>query len=286
MTIVVRTLGLKAKECGTRWLIMISLFVLKLVAGITLMWLLMPRKSVTDGFFRIQMLVALGLCVLVVLTLDVSSVIGSGPATASIDETEKAKGVVQLLNGLLIVAAVTAYVGHIFWKLGRRTPGRVTIFLSGGLCLTSLIVHSLYMITSVPTWLQVLSDLSSAAVLGATLTGMLLGHWYLTTPTMSIQPLTWFAKALFVTAVVRMLASGLTLGRYGWMASETTHTLWLIMRLIGGSLVPLVTSLMVVRILRYRNTQSATGVLFAGLILVFMGEMAAALLERDLRIPY
>jgi hypothetical protein len=58
------------------------------------------------------------------------------------------------------------------------------------------------------------------------------------------------------------------------------------MRLIGGILVPAVISMMVVKILQYRNTQSATGVLFAGLILVFMGEMTAALLERDLGIPY
>jgi hypothetical protein len=265
---------------------MIALFVLKLVAGITLMWLLMPRKDVTDGFFRIQMLVALGLCVLAVLTLDVSSIVGSGKPMASVDETEKARAIVRLLNGLLIVAAVTAYAGHIFWKLGRRTPGKVAIFVTGGLCLGSLILHSTKMITSVPAWQQVVSDLSSAAVLGATLTGMLLGHWYLTTPTMSIQPLTWLTKALFVVALIRMLASGIALGRCGWTATDTTHTLWLIMRLIGGILVPLVTSLMVIRILRYRNTQSATGVLFAGLILVFMGEMTGALLERDLRIPY
>ena len=265
---------------------MIAQFVLKLVAGITLMWLLMPRKEVTDGFFRIQMLVALGLCVLVVLTLDVSSMIGSGKPAASIHETEQATALMPILNGLLIAAAVTAYAGHIFWKLGRRLPGKITIFLTGGLCLGSLILHSAEKITSVPVWHQVFSELSSAAVLGATLTGMLLGHWYLTTPTMSIQPLTWFARALFAAALIRMLASGIALERFGWTATDMTHTLWLIMRLIGGILVPLVTSLMVVRILRYRNTQSATGVLFAGLILVFMGEMTAALLERDLRIPY
>jgi hypothetical protein len=265
---------------------MIALFVLKLVAGITLMWLLMPRKDVTDGFFRIQMLVALGFCVLAVLTLDVSSLTGSGKPVASVNETEHATSVIRLLNGVLIVAAVTAYAGHIFWKLGRRMPGRVTIFLTGGLCVGSLILHSVQMIVNVPAWQQLISDLASAAVLGATLTGMLLGHWYLTTPTMSIQPLTWFARALFVAALIRMGASGMTLGLCGWTATDTTHTLWLTMRLIGGILVPMVTSLMVVRILRYRNTQSATGVLFAGLILVFMGEMTAALLERDLRIPY
>jgi hypothetical protein len=191
-----------------------------------------------------------------------------------------------VLKGIQVVAAVIAYAGHIVWKLGRRIPGKVAIFLLGALCIGSLMMLSCSMNTSVPVWQQVGSDLSSAAVLGAAVTGMLLGHWYLTTPSMSIQPLTWFARVLFAAGLVRMLASGVALGRCGWTATGTTHTLWLAMRLTGGILVPVVTSLMVVRILRYRNTQSATGVLFAGLILVFMGEMAAALLEQDLRIPY
>ena len=265
---------------------MVAIFVLKLVAGITLMWLLMPRKDVTDGFFRIQMLVALGLCVLVMLTSDVSSLTGAGKPSASVHENQEAEKIIGVLKSLQVAAAIVAYAGHIFWKLGRRTPGRVAIFLLGGLCIGSLIMHSCRMITLVPGWQQAVSDLSSAAVLGAALTGMLLGHWYLTTPTMSIQPLTWFARALFVAALVRMAASGAALGRCGWTATDMTHTLWLAMRLIGGILVPMVMSLMVVRILRYRNTQSATGVLFAGLILVFMGEMTAALLEADLGIPY
>ncbi len=263
---------------------MVAFFVLKLVAGVVLMWLLMPRKEVTDGFFRIQMLVALGLCVLAVLTLDASSI--AGKTSASENETLEAEQTISILKGLLIGGAVTAYAGHIFWKLGRRFPGRVTIFLLGAFCIAALILHSVKMISAASVLHQVASDLSSAGVLGAMLTGMLLGHWYLTTPTMSIQPLTWFGRTLMIAAVVRLAVSGLSLGKFGWAASDTTHVLWLSMRLMGGIVVPIVTSLMVVRILRYRNTQSATGVLFAGLILVFMGEMTAALLERDLGIPY
>ncbi len=264
---------------------MVALFVLKLVAGVTLMWLLMPRKEVTDGFFRIQMLVALGLCVLAVLTSDVSSLTGS-KANASDNEIAQASSTISIIKGILIAGAVTAYAGHIFWKLGRRGPGRVAIFLLGALCLGSLVFHSVHAVSMANGFHQAASDVSSAGVLGAMLTGMLLGHWYLTTPTMSIQPLTWFAKILLATAVLRLIVSGISLSRFGWTATDTTHTLWLSMRLIGGILVPGITSLMVLRILRYRNTQSATGVLFAGLILVFMGEMTAALLERDLGIPY
>ena len=38
---------------------MIAQFALRLVCGISLMWLLMPRRQITSGFFRIQMLLAL-----------------------------------------------------------------------------------------------------------------------------------------------------------------------------------------------------------------------------------
>ena len=58
-----------------------------------------------------------------------------------------------------------------------------------------------------------------------------------------------------------------------------------ILILITGIIAPVVLCLLVWRILRYRNTQSATGVLFAGVILTFIGETTAALLSRDLEWP-
>ena len=40
---------------------MIAQFALRLTCGISLMWLLMPQRQITSGFFRIQMLLALAL---------------------------------------------------------------------------------------------------------------------------------------------------------------------------------------------------------------------------------
>jgi len=42
---------------------------------------------------------------------------------------------------------------------------------------------------------------------------------------------------------------------------------------------------MVWRILRYRNTQAATGVLFVGVIVTFIGELSATLVSRELHVP-
>lgn len=272
---------------------MIESFLLKLLLGIALMWLLMPRKEVTDGFFRIQMLVALGLSVL--LALIVSS--DSTPVAATMHPNfqndllpaaivARSEIVDRIVVVFQIIAACVAYAGHIFWKLGRRMPGTISIYAIALLSLLSQLCFSLGDGITMNSVLILLSNVSSSTVLGATLTGMLLGHWYLTTPTMSIGPLSWFTMTLVVAAVLRLVMTGIALGRYGFASYDIVHVLWLILRITGGILIPFATSIGVSKILKYRNTQAATGVLFAALILVFMGEMAAALLERDLRIPY
>ena len=128
---------------------MIESFVLKLVTGIALMWLLMPRKDVTDGFFRIQMLVALGLSVLLVLTIQPISPPSQpvvtqqrthiSDAPISNVRTQTATDFFRITQ---IIAAVIAYAGHIVWKLGRRIPGAIAIYSVAGLCLIGLVTNS------------------------------------------------------------------------------------------------------------------------------------------------
>lgn len=267
---------------------MIALFVLKLAAGIALMWLLMPRREVADGFFRIQMLVVLGLTVLLVLAIEPAALTGFGRVdTAAISERELslAASGAGWLRGLAFGAAAVAWPGHIFWKLGRRTPGTLSIWLISLALGAAIVVQAVTAARSVPLWQLLLADLGTSAVLGATLTSMLLGHWYLTTPTMSLQPLRWFCPVLAVAAAARLTATLAGLVEIDFQNLDLIRGLWLSLRILGGIVAPAVAALLVRSILQYRNTQSATGVLFAVLILVFMGEMSAALLERDFGLP-
>jgi hypothetical protein len=196
---------------------MIALFVLKLSAGITLMWWLMPRREVTDGFFRIQMRVVLGLAVLAVLLLsqtgtwDVQTV-AADPALAAnqTQPSELGESVAaqtwDWMRWAQIALAVVAYFGSVFWALGRRLPGNICIHLMVLVSSGSVLLHSLRVPCSC-VWLQLLSDFSSAAVCGSVLTAMLLGHWYLTTPTMSTRPLYWFNGMIIAAAALRLVAS-------------------------------------------------------------------------------
>jgi hypothetical protein len=61
--------------------------------------------------------------------------------------------------------------------------------------------------------------------------------------------------------------------------------MWLVLRWLAGIVAPLVLAVMVWRILRYRNTQAATGVLFVGVIVTFIGELSATLVSQELRLP-
>ena len=254
----------------------IAQFLLRLVCGMSLMWCLMPRKEVTAGFFRIQSLVALGLSVLAALTI--------APPDAASETFALTRG--WGVAGC-VVLAVAAYLSSFFWTLNQRTIGTA---LMGVICLTATCLllalgWTLSHHYHGPAVLALASELATAALLGSAVTGMLLGHWYLTSPTMSIAPL-YRMTLLFGLAVLLKLVLALVGLSLAWGAvTSSTHWMWLTLRWCAGLFGPLILSVMVWKILKYRNTQSATGVLFAGVILTFIGELTAVLLSQELLYP-
>jgi hypothetical protein len=257
---------------------MIAQFALLLVVGMSLMWGLMPRARVTAGFFRIQMLIVLGLSVLALLTLG-----------RLVDMSGEPLAEPWLLTARVATGAIAfmAYVGSVLWTLDRRPGGTVCVFAILAASIVSVILSrgGFLWLTSPSGAFLFLSNFATAGVLGGAVTGMLLGHWYLTAPTMSIDPLKRLSLLFGVAVAVRLVVSlvGCVLG--GQNLQDGTHWTWFAMRWLAGILGPLVISIMALRILRYRNTQAATGVLFAGVILTFIGEMSAALLYSELHVP-
>lgn len=254
---------------------MLAQFTLQLMAGISLMWALMPRRQVTSGFFRIQMLLMLGLSVLAGLSAGRFL-----PGTA----VEASTTAVSVIRGLTVAIGVLAYVGSILWTLDRRKPGAICGFVIWGL--SNLALDFAFRGTLQPNWLGLFSAGATASVLGGTVTAMLLGHWYLTAPTMSIAPLSRLTQFLLISLIVRGVASALGWSFGGDAIQGSLLWTWFALRWIAGIVIPLVLCGMTLQILRYRNTQAATGVLFAAVILTFIGEMSAALLNSELGRPY
>ena len=96
---------------------MIAQFALRLVCGISLMWLLMPRRQITSGFFRIQMLLAMQrLAALAALTLGRFESLDDGGFRPAVSGGNVVASGAGCWSGL-------AYIGSFVWTLERRTSG-------------------------------------------------------------------------------------------------------------------------------------------------------------------
>lgn len=242
----------------------IALFAIRLICGMGFMLCLMPRKDVAAAFFRIILLVILGLAVLMILTIPTE--IWPGVALAGI-----------------------AFLGSVFWLLELRRAGTTALVLVFAISLIELLrLDGGANAEAAPggVWLVHASALAAAGTLGAAMTGMLLGHRYLTAPGMPLLPLSRLNQALGAASLLRLAVSAAALVVGVTALTDSTYWIWLSLRWLAGILGPLAACIMVQRILRYRNTQAATGVLFVAVILTFIGELTADLLQRAVHVPF
>jgi hypothetical protein len=238
----------------------IAYFALRLILGMALMLCLMPRRQVASAFFRIMMLLLMGLAVVMALA-------GTGSST------------------MAVLLALAAFMGSVFWTLERRQSGTVALGLVLALALAAAGQVLLQQnVSGRSGWLAAASALASAGTLGAAMTGMLLGHRYLTAPGMPLEPLARMNNLLGVSALARLALSAVALPMAWPDAGNATLITWLALRWLAGIAGPLAVWFLVRKILLYRNTQSATGVLFVGVILVFIGELSADLASQTLRV--
>ena len=138
---------------------------------------------------------------------------------------------------------------------------------------------------------QLVSDAVGASVAGGACFAMVFGHAYLTVPKLPIEHLgrihRWVTSSLGVrlSLVVLVLvlswplasAEGTAFGAFDWLD--------LGIRVIVGLVLPLAFAWMVSSSLRWKNTQSATGILYAMTILVWIGEAVGLHLGSKWGIP-
>ena len=138
--------------------------------------------------------------------------------------------------------------------------------------------------------LAVADVLSGGLLLGFVLAAMLLGHWYLNTPTMQLTPLKLLIYSLIASCLLRGLSAGVSLGAAFQMQTVhwqrmTNPALFLAMRWLSGIVGTLLAAIFAEFTLRVPNTQSATGILYAGVVVALIGELVGLLLSAQAHWP-
>lgn len=123
--------------------------------------------------------------------------------------------------------------------------------------------------------------LSSVLFLGSITYAMLLGHWYLVTPKLSMEPLKRCMILIWLVMLFKLSFMGQAMStdihffventQYG--AGYAFNWMMLTMRVLWGYVIIGVMSYFAWRLICMRSTQSATGILYAMTFFVLVGEL-------------
>ena len=249
-------------------------FIFRLCFGLAASMALTSPRQVNSGFYRVHLWVLLGLGTLGSLIVYSQSQLFPQPV---------------LLVGLTITGSLLSYVGSVVWLYERVRPGMVTLIAVAAVSfLVLLLCGPAQQLKNQADWCWLVVDLvSGSLLLGATFAAMLLGHWYLNSPTMKLDPLRWLLIILFAVLAVRAILCGAGLAVHASRGEfqDGFSIAAITLRWLAGIIGLAGMAWMTWQTLKIPNTQSATGILYVALVFVFLGELASALLSFQSPIP-
>jgi len=241
--------------------------------GLSMALVLTPAALVPAGFFRVNMLVVLGLATFAALLCGQSF-----------------PGLGWLLPA---AAAVTAWLASVAWYAERTRPGMVLCGVTAVLlaAATTLVQFAPGGATGgtewsvgngASGWTGVGVALLSGLVTGLTVHAMLLGHWYLNAPGMRVDVLRRMIDVALVAWGVQLVVALAWVGLAGATNASvsggpTTLALVSLRWLAGLAGLPVLLWLSR-KTLDIPNTQSATGILYVACLAAILGELTAQLL--------
>lgn len=249
------------------WQILVQ-FLFRLAGGLAFAMALTSARLVPAGFFRVHLWVGLGLNTFAAVVV---FMVPDFPAR-------------QVAFAMAVVAAVLSYIGAVIWLYEKRQPGQVALWLVtlANLVGALFVGHAANLFRS--PWLLAADVATASLLLGTTFAAMLLGHWYLNTPTMKLAPLNRLTAMMAIAVGLRAIAS-LVSHWQGWPATDgqrATFFALLALHWLAGLVGVLGMAGMTWQTLKIPNTQSATGILYVAVIFVFLGELSSQLLSLPL----
>jgi hypothetical protein len=184
--------------------------------------------------------------------------------------------------GLAAFAVVAVGYSVAVGRGWRRAPWAVLGFAALGVALAAAAFGwSADRADGVPFLLQLVC-LSAAA--GGALAALVLGHWYLVTPRLSIRPLVLLTRVLAAVVAVQLALFtiwalfGAGPGQAPFESLTGSAALYGWLRLVVSLVFPLVLALMAWRTSLTRSMESATGLLYIAIAAIAAGTIGAAAL--------
>jgi len=257
------------------------LFCAQVAAGTLVLLPLVSIELVGRSFYKIMVRVALAFLVL-----------GHGIAPSL-----EGPGLVSFAGGIGAAVLSLIYLGLIerpdFAKRGNL------LWAAGLLSLASLLARGAAGMTDskLPgAWagLDLLSLLAGAGLAGSVNLAMVLGHYYLNHPKLSIDPLRRYSIALMAFSGLRAVLFGLGIALVWTLPIPGSdpergffleHMITLVQRGLFGVLGPCLLAWMNWETVKISSTQSATGILYADMVLVTLGELVFAWFLVTAKLP-
>lgn len=260
---------------------MLALFFTEAAVGSLLVLLLVPPKDAGRKFFQLTVAQS---CVLILLGVAMA-LAGGRPARTQV--------------ALFGVAAAALMASAGMFHLGRLGAGMALMISGLAPALVAMVLDSLALIppgdaSTLSRALYPLDALTAGLLPGSALIAMILGHYYLNVPGLSISHLQRLAFVFMAAVGIRALVVGLSVARSGpalasllalmfdvgdgaWSSGglDPYVLVFLLLHVVFGTLAPAVMSVMVWRTSLIASTQSATGILYVALLMTIMGEMAS-----------
>jgi hypothetical protein len=251
-------------------------FCLQLSFGVLLALAFVPKAPVGTLFYRVM-----GTTALVPVLVAIGVPISTG---------ERGWSDPSVVAALLAVISYPIYSGPVRGKSWGLALGLGILGTAAGVGL--LVAGSAGDVGLFGVLLASASALATGAVAGSVGLAMVLGHWYLTVPKLEVRHLTRLNRV----SMASMLTSLLLIGALCWVFSESlsegyrplfgdTGLFYLGTRLVVGLLCPLGFAMMTSSSLKFRNTRSATGILYASTVLVLIGTAISVSLQDSYGLP-
>ena len=251
-------------------------FCLQIGFGVLLALAFVPRAPVGALFYRIM-----GTSALVPLLVALVAPVTSAQATWTSPGT---------LATALAVLAYPVYSGPV--RGLRWGAGLAAGLLGSGAALVFLLRDVELARGATGLLLASSSALATGAVAGSVGLAMVLGHWYLTVPNLRVQHLVRLNRVTIVSMLLSLALILVTCRVFGEALNASDRPLmgatglfYLGTRVAVGLLMPLLFAAMTASSLKYSNTRSATGILYASTVLVLIGTAVSVSLQDSYGIP-